>query len=131
MAEGIMKDLVKDMDVKVKSAGIFALDGGPVADNSIRSLRDMDIDISEYRSNSINEDLIIESDIILTMSKGHKDNLVLRFPDINNKVFLLNEYAFNIDKDIADPFGGSKSDYDRARDEIYKAISEIIRKLQE
>lgn len=128
MAEGIMNWLAKDksLDIIVKSAGIFALDGGQIASNSIEALKELNIDISQYRSKAISEDLVNEADIILTMSKGHKENLKLNFPEISERVFLLNEYAFGLEKDVADPFGGSKLDYDKARDEIYEAIESII-----
>ncbi len=89
-------------------------------------LEDIDIDISHIRSTLINEDLIKEADLILTMSQRHKRNLILKYPHIKEKIFLLNEYAFNINKDVADPFGMGRLYYEQTRDEIYKAVEKIV-----
>lgn len=131
MAEGLMNSLAKekDLDIIAKSGGIFALSGGRIADNSIEALKEIDIDISQNRSQIINGKLIDEADIILTMSEDHKENLKLNFPNVNEKIFLLNEYAFNIEKDVGDPYGGNLSEYKIARDEIYKAVEAIINNL--
>lgn len=131
MAEGIAKSLAKNkgLDIDIRSAGIFALDGGNIADNSIESLKNVNIDISQYKSNLVNKDLIKESDIVLTMTKGHKENLIMNFSGIDNKVFLLNEYAYDIDQDVEDPYGGNISIYNKVRDEIYKAIETIFNNI--
>lgn len=128
MAEGILRDLAREkgLDIRVKSAGIFALDGGDIAGNAVEVLRDIDIDISNNKSSSISEELVKEANIVLAMSNTHRESLLLKFPFMKNKIFLLNEFAFGKNKDIEDPFGGSKEYYERARDEIYKAIVEII-----
>lgn len=132
MAEGIGRFLAKDkgLDIKLGSAGIFALDGGNIADNSIESLKDIDIDISQYKSNSINKDLIREADIILTMTKDHKESIIRNFPGVDSKVFLLNEYAYKIDQDVRDPYGADISVYKKVRDEIYRAIKTIFNNLE-
>lgn len=131
MAEGILKYLAKknNIDIQVKSAGISAFDGDNISKNAILALRNIDLDISDYKSTLAHEELVNEADLILTMGKSHKEILINRFPSSKEKTFLLNEYSFEIHKDIEDPFGGNLREYERARDEIYKALEEIVRKI--
>ncbi len=131
MAEGIFKALIKDnnLNIQVSSAGTFAFDGDKVSDHSVTGLKKKGMDISNHKSTLVYEDLVIEADIILAMANTHKQNIIKKFPKVKNKVFLLNEYAFGENRDILDPFGGSLRDYERARDEIYLAVEEIVRRL--
>ena len=128
MAEGILKDLARKnkLSINVKSAGLCAIDGGSISKDAVSVLEDIDIDISDIKSSLISEDLIKEADLILTMSQRHKRNLILKYPHIKEKIFLLNEYAFNINKDVADPFGMGRLYYEQTRDEIYKAVEKIV-----
>ena len=127
MAEGILKRIAseKKLDIKAVSAGIFAEVGNGANKNAIVSMRDMGIDIEDHKSQAITEDLIDESNLILTMTMGHKEMLVQKYPMKRYKIFLLNEYAFGEEIDIRDPYGGSKEEYDNSRDQIYKAVKKI------
>ncbi len=133
MAEGILKEMIskKGLDIEVKSAGIFAVNGANASNNSIMALKEIGIDISGHRSNLIDEELIRKSDLILTMTNSHKQGLINRFPDARDKIFLLYEYSEGIPKDIIDPFGGSLVEYKIVRDEIYNAVESVIKKISE
>ncbi len=128
MAEGILKDLAekRGLDIEVKSAGLVGIDDGDISRDAISVLKDIDIDISNIKSKAISEDLVRKADLILTMSQRHKGNLLLKFPFIKDKIFLLNEYAFNMNKDIVDPFGMGRKYYEETRNEIYMAIEKIL-----
>lgn len=127
MAEGLLKDLAEknSFHIEVKSAGVFAFDGDEASENAVIALGEMDIDIKGHRSQSVSKELVEEADLILTMSKSHKENLIINYPQIRDKIFLLNEYAFNEDKDIGDPFGRDLGNYEVTRDEILKALKNI------
>lgn len=131
MAEGILKYLAdkKNLNLKVRSAGIMAFVGDSASDNSVSILKDMGIDISNHRSSLVNDYMVDESDIILTMTSSHKDILIKRFANARNKTFLYNEYAYGKYTDISDPFGGNIYRYEKTRDEIYKASEAIIERL--
>jgi protein-tyrosine phosphatase len=45
------------------------------------------------------------SDVILTMTKAHKDWVIQHFPDARDRVFTLTEYAGNPADEVADAFG--------------------------
>jgi len=128
MAEGIMNYLVKanNMDIMVKSAGVFAVDGDRVSTNAIKAMKNKGIDISNYKSTFLHEELINEADIILTMSNSHRVEILRRYPQAKGKTYQINEYALGKNKDISDPFGGDLMTYEIVRDELYCAIEKII-----
>lgn len=127
MAEGILKDMAKkrDLDIRVSSAGIFAQEDGPIAENSIQALKEIHIDISHYRSKSLDEDMVREADLILTMGHSHKSFIEEKYPASQGKLFTLLEYVYGFNDDIGDPFGGDIDIYRYTRDEIYQAIREM------
>ena len=131
MAEGILKDLgaKNNLDIRVKSAGIMAFDGDSPSNNAVMALKNIGIDIRDYKASLVRENLVDEADIILTMTDSHKERIIRNFPNAKNKVFLYNEYAYGKYTDISDPFGGNINTYQITRDEIYKASEAIIERL--
>ena len=127
MAEGILKKIAsdKDLDIDSKSAGIFASYGDSANDKAIFSVKNIGIDIKDHISQKTTSELVEASDLILTMTMGHKDILIGNYPDKKYKIFSLNEYAFGKDVDIKDPYGGDRFQYDISRDEISRAIKKI------
>lgn len=131
MGEGILKHLSNkyNLDLEVESAGIAAYDGDGPSNNAILAMDKLKIDISDYISSQLHLDLVENADVILAMTKYHKDSIIKRFPNSLNKIYLLNEYAFGTKEDIEDPYGGNLGHYEKARDEIYIALEKIVEKL--
>lgn len=131
MGEGILKHLSEKYNIKVevRSAGIAAFDGDRANKNAILALDNIGIDISSHISHQLHGDMIEDADIILTMTRNHKDSIISRFPNNTKKIYSLNDYAFGIEKDIEDPYGGSLQDYESARDEIYIALEKIVKNI--
>lgn len=127
MAAAIMNKIAieNDMDVRVESAGIFASDGELASDNAIEAVKKYNIDLSEHRTQPVTEHLINSSDIILTMTEGHKK---LIEPLAGGKVFTLLEYSGS-QGDISDPYGGDLSDYEETAAEIYDALVDAAEKI--
>lgn len=127
MAEGILRDMAekKDLDIEVSSAGIFAHDGGDISLNAIGVMEEIGIDISDYRSKTIDEELLEKADIVLTMGHSHKLFIEEKYEDYRDKVFTLLDYVYGFKSDIVDPYGGDLEIYKQTRDEIYQAIREM------
>lgn len=131
MAEGILRDLAEknNLHIQVQSAGTHAAINAPAATFAIEAMKDIGIDISSHKSNQVNSELLEKADLVLTMSKSHKKQILHQYPSIKDKVFLLNEYAFTTSRDIEDPFGAPLRYYEKARDEISEAIIRIVGQL--
>jgi len=138
MAEGIMNKIINDDPLLkgkfiAESAGISADNNQAPHPNAVSSLKNLwNIDISGLTSMLVNNPLIKNSFIVLTMTKQHSDYLLFDFPLHKNKIFTLKEYLKYNSKnlDIADPFGQDKSVYESCAKEIYDCLILLAEKLR-
>lgn len=130
MAEAMLKSM--DIPgVEVKSAGIYAENGGNASVNAMKVLDEFNIP-HQHQSTQLNEELVIWSDYILTMTEGHKQAVAGRYPRAIEKTFTLKEFA-KMDSygDIADPYGGSVETYRTTFLQMKEAIEKIVQFLSE
>jgi protein-tyrosine phosphatase len=94
MAERLLRHKAAQAGValEVQSAGIAAADGAPISENARILLERRGIDASGG-AKSVTPELIRWADLVLTMTMGHKQALIRRFPDAVDKIRTLKEYA--------------------------------------
>lgn len=132
MAEGMLRDMLKKKgidDINVSSAGIAAIPGSRASLNAIRVMQKRGIDLSGHRARRLDEDMLKQADLLLTMTEGHKIAIQAAEPAVWNKIYTLKEYAGLEGMDIRDPYGGSEADYESCLSEIEKALVILISKL--
>jgi len=109
------------------SAGIYAGAGSPASANSVKAMHELGIDIGSHRSRPLTTELVQQADLIVTMTAGHRFEILQDFPAVGNRVFLIKSFGTSrVTTDITDPFGGSLSIYKQTRDEIDQALSDLI-----
>lgn len=91
MAEALLRAKAGDR-FDVRSAGVFAVDGGPAAHEAVQVLSERGIDC-HHQSKKLDEALIRWADVILTMTESHKHAVGVRFPESAGKVYTLKEYT--------------------------------------
>lgn len=134
MAEAMFKELIKELDgyedIKVLSAGTWAIQGKKASKNAITALGEKNIDLSSHMSKPLTKEMVEEADLILTMTKNHKLQIVNALPAVKEKVHTLKEFAHGHidDYDISDPYGGDLEVYKVCANEIEQSLKEIIRK---
>ncbi|QCR31418.1 low molecular weight protein arginine phosphatase [Lysinibacillus sp. SGAir0095] len=128
MAEAILRH--KKLDgVQVKSAGIYAMEGGEISENAKAVLAQEQIDFSHITSQVKQED-IEWADLILTMTLAHKNMILHSFPNTQGKTFTLKEYVVPFSsKDVSDPFGGDIATYKQTYLELNRLIDELLMKF--
>ncbi|WP_372806355.1 low molecular weight protein arginine phosphatase [Pontiella sp.] len=127
MAEALFMHRKGDLDWEAQSAGVYAAPGAPASRNAIEALRELEVDLSGHRSQPLTADLVEQASLIATMTEGHRNHILHCFPEVENRVFLINAFGTSkVAADISDPFGGSLSTYKRIRDEIDRALSDLI-----
>jgi len=133
MAEALMKEMAREkgLDISVKSAGIYALDGQEASKEAIQVMKEEGIDISHHRANLLYRNLVEDADLILTMSRAHKQQLLSKYDFLKGKIFTLKEYAYSKDEDVVDPFGRGIAAYKIAKAEIKEALKKIVDKLSD
>lgn len=129
MAEGIMKSIVNDknLSIDVYSAGISAIEGDKVSSNAVIVLREMGIDISSHKAKQVTKKMLDESDIVLTMTRQHKEILLRSTKGLESKIYTFKEFANNgISSDILDPYGGNYNIYKQCSKEIKHEALKVI-----
>ena len=116
-------------NILFESAGIFALDGERMSAAAEKVLAEKSYEVLFFGSRRVNEGMLREADLILTMTSEQKEIINSFFEKEKSKIFTLKEYnnSKRPNLDIADPFGG---DISRYRD-VLKDIEEEIWRLKE
>ncbi len=124
MAEAILKTM--DLpNVQVRSAGIYALEGGEMSENAKTILATEKI-AADHVSKQLSMQDVEWADLILTMTTAHKNTILATYPSAHSKTYTLKEYvAPYSSKDISDPFGGNLVRYKQTFDELNNYIEEL------
>lgn len=140
MAEGIFRDKIirygLSEQYQASSAGLYVMFEGGASPKSIRICGDNGVDITAHRAKQADAQLLYDNDLILTMTLAHKQEIIFRYPEIQNKVFSLHEFASapimsEKAKDISDPYGGNLDVYAKTFLEIDECIVKILQILIE
>lgn len=94
MAEGMLRKLARDrgLDVEVRSAGVAAMQGASISRHAEAVLRDRGIK-DPFESTPLYAELAKWADLILTLTQGHKRQVIHSFPETADKIFTLKEYV--------------------------------------
>jgi len=133
LAEVLLQDALAELGLegnRVFSAGTSAHPGSPASWGSQAVLHTSQ-DLSAHSARQVDEEMIAQASLVMTMTSCQKEELAHRFPNWSTKIHTLSGYAWGEDVDIADPFGGNKDDYLLTRAEIEKAVRRVATKLAE
>lgn len=90
MAEALLKEKYPELDVQ--SAGVFAVDGAPASPNALQALQEKNIKFN-HRSQPVTVELLKWADLVLTMTTQHKRQLIVEYPEYDEKVYTLKEFV--------------------------------------
>lgn len=133
MAEGLLRHLLgPDCGWEISSAGVCAGNGFPASPNAVAALQEKGIDISGHRSRLLSPAMIEDADLLVTMTRNHRDAILSIAPESAGKVFLLKSFGIaQCPTDIYDPVGEALNIYRRVRDEIDAALPDLILYMKE
>lgn len=128
MAEAIFRHYAKE-SYEVQSAGLFAESGSDASAHAKHALENKGIAVN-HSSQQVTEELLDWADLIVTMTGSHRDNILIFYPHLSEKIITLYEAAGESKRDITDPYGGSLSVYKQTLDELEILIQRFIEKLE-
>lgn len=136
MAEALAKELVKanggqTLAISFASAGIAAFPGDLASENAILVMQDQGINLTGHKAKLLTKELLEEADLILTMTRGHQQQIISRYPEFSSKVFPLKEYVGDVSIDVSDPYGQSKGVYEKCANELKILLEKVITRQQE
>lgn len=129
MAEAILKNR-RLPNLEVRSAGIYAQNGGEMSVNARTVLQEQGIE-ENHLSSTIDLHYMEQANVILTMTVAHMHALLQYFPQMANKIFTLNEYTLGQTTDVSDPYGGSIEVYRQTFVDLKKSIDALEKMILE
>lgn len=124
MAKGLFEHLLAEQgiaDITCDSAGLFAADGEPAAENAIVACRELGVDLSAHRSRRLTKELLQSADLFVVMMPNHAGALKSAgVPPEKIKV---------LGGGVGDPFGGDLAIYRASRDQILQALRQLLQEL--
>ena len=119
---GCGSDEVEDRGVLVTSAGIAAMTGGRATREAVNAMAGRELDLSLHESQPVSDRLIRNADVILTMTRSHREAVVMHWPDAAARTRL-----FCLDGcDVPDPIGGTPETYAHCADQIDRQLDGLV-----
>jgi protein-tyrosine phosphatase len=125
MAECLLKDRLaarlkclpaelEDRGILVLSAGIQAMAGGRATPEAVQVMHERGLDLTQHESQPLGDRYARFADLILTMTRNHRDAILTQWPSAAARTFLLGGDR----GDLADPIGGPIESYRRCAEQI-------------
>ncbi len=131
MAKALLEKKLKESgksNIEVIDAGTGTFGGMLPTAQTIELLAREGIDVSAHTSVQLTRRIVRKSDLILVMSKMHKEQILSIEPQAKEKVFLLKEFALGkgvSEPDIPDPIGQPMETYESC----FKIIKQSIERV--
>jgi protein-tyrosine-phosphatase len=135
MAEGILRKLMTERQrnqIKVASAGLYALPGNRVSRLAQLVAQEHDVDLSQHRARLVSSKLIGWADLVLVMETAHRKSLIACYPEAKNKIFLIRHFADagSNARSIADPYGLQYESYRFCWLDLEEAVKGLLHYLE-
>ncbi|MGI6433884.1 MAG: low molecular weight protein arginine phosphatase [Syntrophomonadaceae bacterium] len=116
-------------EYRIASAGLAAAPGWPASPEAIHAMQLEGLDISGHRSQTLNQNMVEEADVVLTMTASHRRCILDQCMQQGDKVYTLAEFAEDREADILDPFGMDEVKYIESAAEIKRLLDKIVDKM--
>ncbi|HMP76819.1 MAG TPA: ribose 5-phosphate isomerase B [Kiritimatiellia bacterium] len=127
MAEAIFRHRLGDRPGwTVGSAGVAAGRGLPASGEAVRALKEWGVDLSKHKSRPLTGALVDAADWIIVMTDGHAQVVKAVFPEAADRVRLLTDFGARRGGDVPDPIGQSLDVYRHTRDQIDRAMADVL-----
>ncbi|MDE5654079.1 MAG: low molecular weight protein arginine phosphatase [Clostridia bacterium] len=128
MAQAILQEKIDKeglTDFEADSAGIFCGYGEPMSGHTAQIIDDMGLFFT-HTSQPVTPNLLSNCDMVVTMTKEHKNMLVGHVEE--SKLFSFDELTGN--GDIADPYGGDSADYLAVEMQLRRGMDAVVAKAK-
>lgn len=136
MAQGYLIKRLKDLgkQISVESVGTAAPPGAKPTKETVESMKELNIDVSEYLSKLLTKGDMDKADIILVMDPIHREKIRNIDPSsaIKDKIFYLRQFVKGDSREIIipDPIGRPLDFYKRVLDIIKESIEGFLEWLE-
>ncbi|MHB8862650.1 MAG: L-threonylcarbamoyladenylate synthase [Pirellulaceae bacterium] len=123
---GIRLEELEDRGLLIMSAGIAAMSGGHASPEAVQILADQGLDLSRHESQPLSDRLVRFADLILTMTRGHREAILAQWPTAAARTHVLGGAG----SDVSDPMGGTAEGYRLCAEQIDAFLTPWLDRLQ-
>lgn len=112
-----LKCKVEELDnrgVVIMSAGINAAPGSRSTPEAVDVMRAKGLDLSQHESQPLSDRIVRFADLILTMTRNHRDAILEQWPEAESRTHVLSRGG----SDVSDPIGGPVELYRKCAEQI-------------
>jgi glycine hydroxymethyltransferase len=122
----------KELAWQAISAGTAAAVGYPASEEAVIALQEKSLDGHRHQSQPVTRELLNDSDLIVTMTERHRQDVIRFDPSAAKKTHLLTSFGTTgTSRDIPDPIGYSLDVYRHTRDALDAAMADLILYIME
>ncbi|MBI3763715.1 MAG: low molecular weight protein arginine phosphatase [Chloroflexi bacterium] len=114
----------------ISSAGTWAVDGFPATAHALEAVAAKGIDLAPHRSRLLNEASLDAADLVLVMTRSHREAILAECPSAAGKVYLLSQMVGQT-FDVRDPYGESRMEYEYCADHLQGLIEQGFERILE
>ncbi len=127
MAETLLREQIRTRKgsedaVRVLSAGVAASTGSGASPQAVEVMGGRGLDLTGHSSRPLDDAVMNVADLVLTMTRGHRDAILAAWPDMHDRVFTLRRDG----GDITDPVGMPVEVYQECADQIDQELSDWL-----
>jgi protein-tyrosine phosphatase len=126
MAAALLRE--RHIEKNIDSAGLSALIGHTADATAIELMATQNIDISSHITKQISEPLVIDADLILTMTIEQTKWIESRWPYCRGKTFRIGHW---LNKDIIDPYQMDAAVFATSRQDIVDSLEQWNDKISD
>jgi protein-tyrosine-phosphatase len=125
LAERYFRQINPHSKVEAISAGFHHEENRPADPTMIEETKKVGIDMENWSSSRVTEEMLASSDVILVMENEHWQQIKAEFPKYTHKTYLLGYAGSPVPHrgEIRDPYGKSRKIYQNAIVEISNSIN--------
>lgn len=97
--------------LRIESAGTWGVDGQGASPLAQQVMQQRGLSMDGHVARTITREMLDAADVILVMTRSHRDALAAEFPASRSKTYLASQLV-GLDYDIADPYGGPREAYE-------------------
>lgn len=116
---GCVDGEIESHGIEVASAGLAAAGGAPASYEAVATVEKRGLDLAGHTAQQLTEQLVRHADLVLTMTRGHRDAIVAQWPDAAARTRMLMPTG----GDVSDPIGGPAEIYEACASQIDQAVA--------
>jgi len=116
---------------ETSSAGLYATVGAGASEEAIKVLVKRNIDLAPHRSRPLMREHVDDACIVVVMTRAHREQLRARYPEVEDKVYLLTTFDPEAaGSDVADPIGSTRAVYEDTCSRLEAAMNGLLRYIE-